>query len=611
MSFDLALFFLSLVEEPFIFDVMYSQSTQQQSLMNLRYLLLNIRILDKGRSQKPGDSGEIARDKTEAPLGPSLFSFLSSKCVRLWLSLMIGLGLAAPMNGQTPNLYIDFDTPTRKINERDIDKAEAVYMVDLLQPKYAKGLQGRALDLSADASLRMPMRVDSTMALDYDENASFSTQVWIKTKPNAAMGTPVMGNKKAEALAEQGWQIYTRENGAWALNFSDGKTRFDYRPTAQRQRINDGEWHQLLFTLDREKEEVWMYLDGKNVAIYNIAGLAGLNNAFATVIGGSDEKWEYGSAGQWNAFNGYLDEVKMWDQAITPKQAAEFYRSFKTIHRGQDSFDNGQLRVLAWNIWHGGHRYGQQVGLQRVIETIQASKADVIGLIETYGSGEIIADSLGYYFYLISSNLSIMSRFPILETVQAFRPFNFGGAKLDMGGDQELLFLDTWLHYLPDYLKEVRAGKMSAEELVAGEGETRHSEIRQILTEMAPLLAEEKTRPVIMSGDFNSGSHLDWIPATKAVHAGYAIEWPVSKAMTQAGFKDSYRELHINPLLDLGLTWTPRAATSSDKYGLRDRIDYIYYLGDQLQPIESKVLDYHPIMFPSDHAGVLTVFKWH
>jgi len=203
-----------------------------------------------------------------------------------------------------------------------------------------------------------------------------------------------------------------------------------------------------------------------------------------------------------------------------------------------------------------------------------------------------------------------MSRFPILETVQAFRPFNFGGAKLGLGGDQELLFLDTWLHYLPDYLKEARAGKMSAEELIAAEGETRHSEIKQILSEMAPLLEETSTRPVIMSGDFNSGSHLDWTPATKEVHAGYAIEWPVSKAMTQAGFKDSYRELHINPLLDLGLTWTPRAATSSDKYGLRDRIDYIYYLGDQLQPIESKVLDYHPIMFPSDHAGVLTVFKF-
>lgn len=528
----------------------------------------------------------------------------------LLLNIMIGLGLTSLTHGQTPTLYIDFDTSTNKIQARDISKTEAVYSVDLLQPKYAEGLKGRALDLSADASLRMPMRIDSTKALDYNENASFSVQVWIKSKPKAAMGTPVMGNKKAAALADQGWQVYTQENGAWALNFSDGKTQFDYKPTAERQRINNGEWHQLLFTLDREKEEVWMYLDGKNVAIYNIAGLKGMNNPFSTVIGGSDEKWEYGSAGQWNAFNGYLDEVKMWDRAITAKQVAELYRSFKKLNQEQEYADHEQLRVLAWNIWHGGHRYGQQVGVQRVIDIIKASNADIVGLIETYGSGEIIADSLGYYFYLISSNLSIMSRFPILETVKAFRPFNFGGAKLDLGGGQELLFLDTWLHYLPNYLKAAKEGKMSAEELVAAEGETRHAEIKQILAEIRPLLKEVGTRPVIMSGDFNSGSHLDWTPATKDLHAGHAIEWPVSKAMTQVGFVDSYRELHLNPLLDLGLTWTPRAATSSDKYGLRDRIDYIYYMGEQLVPIESKVIDYHPIMFPSDHAGVLTVFKW-
>ena len=79
--------------------------------------------------------------------------------------------------------------------------------------------------------------------------------------------------------------------------------------------------------------------------------------------------------------------------------------------------------------------------------------------------------------------------------------------------------------------------------------------------------------------------------------------------MNEAGCKDSFRELHMNPLLDPGLTWTPRAATSSTEYGLRDRIDYIYYRGN-LKPIESKVIDYHPIMFPSDHAAVISVFNF-
>ena len=125
----------------------------------------------------------------------------------------------------------------------------------------------------------------------------------------------------------------------------------------------------------------------------------------------------------------------------------------------------------------------------------------------------------------------------------------------------------------------------------------------------SPAFVNADQTPIVMSGDFNSGSHLDWIEKAKDIHYGYVIEWPVSKEMDQAGFTDSYRELHINPLLDPGLTWTPRASTSSDKYGLRNRIDYIYYKGTNLAAIESKVIDYHPVMFPSDHAGVVTVFQ--
>ncbi|ULT25036.1 hypothetical protein KUH03_40285 [Sphingobacterium sp. E70] len=104
------------------------------------------------------------------------------------------------------------------------------------------------------------------------------------------------------------------------------------------------------------------------------------------------------------------------------------------------------------------------------------------------------------------------------------------------------------------------------------------------------------------------GSHLDWTEATKGIHYNRAVDWPESKEMIKAGFSDSYRELHVNPLLDPGLTWGIRAATNTDLYGLRDRIDFIYYKAKKLDPMESRVIDYHPIMFPSDHAAIMTRF---
>ena len=374
--------------------------------------------------------------------------------------------------------------------------------------------------------------------------------------------------------------------------------------------VNDGQWHQILISIERPKNEARMYFDGKQVAIYNLGKLGDLSSPLRTVVGGSDEYFEWGSAGQWKAFNGYLDEVKIWNRVVSAKEAAgEWLEFFPGKATSAPEVEPQQIKVMAWNIWHGGRRYGEQVGVKRTIEIIRDSRADIICLIETYGSGEEIADALGYHFYLISSNLSIMSRFPITETIEAFRPFNFGGAAVQVAPEKELLVLDTWLHYLPNYMKEVTNKSSTVEELIAAEGETRHAEIKAILEEIRPLLQTQDYAGILMAGDFNSGSHLDWTEETTNIHQGYMVEWPVSKAMTDTGFKDSFRELHINAATDPGYTWTPRAATSSDRYGIRDRIDYIYYRGEGLKPIFSRVLDYHPIMFPSDHAGVVTVFR--
>lgn len=521
---------------------------------------------------------------------------------------ILGLICLSRATAQTPIFYLNFDNAN--IKENITPKDSAVYINDLQQSQYAQGLSGRALDLSANAILRRPIKLEKGTLPTLTEKASFSIQVWVKTIPNAIMGTPIMGNKKANDFATTGWQIYTQENGAWALILNDGKRRYDYKPTAERQRVNDGKWHQIVFTVDREKQEVWMYLDGKNVATYNTQGLGDLSTKLSTVIGGSDEKWEYSTQAQWYAFNGYIDEVKVWNTAIPSADVQNLYTQFfPDKNKSKESYDPKQLKVLSWNIMNSGKEYGEAVGLQRVIETIKATHADIVGLIETYGSGAAIADSLGYYFYLISSNLSIMSRFPITETIKKFHPSNFGGVKLKLSPDKKLIYFDTWLNYLPDVDAEINHKHENAQELIQNEGPTRYSEIKEILKLINPYLKNTDNLPIIMGGDFNSGSHLDWTAETKAIHYNLIFEWPQSKAMLNAGFNDSYRLLHINPLLYPGITWGVRAATTTGLYGYVDRIDFIYYKGKDINPIQSKVIDYNPVMFPSDHAAVLTVFQ--
>lgn len=214
-------------------------------------------------------------------------------------------------------------------------------------------------------------------------------------------------------------------------------------------------------------------------------------------------------------------------------------------------------------------------------------------MIETYGAAPMVADSLGYSYNLISDNLSIYSRYPIIRKyafADSISTFNFGGVMIDVDGKPVRVF-NTWLHYLPD-MRLVPTDK-SKEEILAWEMEgTRDEEIHKILSVLQPLLAEADSIPIIMGGDFNVHSHLDWTEATRNLylHGGAVVDWPVSIAMEEAGFKDSFREMNPNPVANLGVTWLTDADSLETECRM-DRIDFIYYQGKTIQAIASECYD--------------------
>ena len=513
---------------------------------------------------------------------------------------------------QDPILYINFDESQNAEVQKAVNEISTTLSgLRTFVPERCKGIRGLALDLTDDVPVRVPRILEENEDLNYDANNSFSIQLWIQTKKNAQQGTPIVSNKKWNDAESSGWTMGTKDNGAWYWQVSDGETQYAYEPTTQRQAVNDGNWHQLTVSVNREQNEMWMYLDGKNVAIYRISGLKSLESELRTVIGGTDEYNESRSysRGEWTAFNGKIDEVKFWNRIITPEEVAEDYRANLAIKEPSDlSAMNNRLKVQVWNIWHGGHRHGQNVGVKRVVDVLKKENADVIGLIETYGSGAIIADSLGYYFYLIGSNLSIMSRYPIEECINIFRPSRSGGVILNLGNNRKLAFFDIWLDYRPN-MCELLEGEVVAESIIERETETRVLEINTILNEIKPYIDNANEIPVMMVGDFNSGSHLDWTDEYKALHDGMVIEWPVSQIMLKEGFKDSFRELNPNVFEAPGFTWSP-VINPFNPDCINDRIDYIYFKGDNLVPFRSETIDHHPVLWPSDHGSVITHFYY-
>lgn len=283
-----------------------------------------------------------------------------------------------------------------------------------------------------------------------------------------------------------------------------------------------------------------------------------------------------------------------------------------------------ELKVLAWNVWHRGHKakYGQKA-CNGTIGIIKSTQADVILMIETYGCSEDIAAELGYHYKLLSDNLSIYSRYPITNTYtypSVIRTFNFGGVEIDMNG-KKIRLLNTWLDYRPS-CTQVPLTKTPTEILAWDDAGTRDNEILKILTAIRPLLDEADSIPIIMGGDFNSHSHLDWTSATKDMynHGGHIINWTVSNKMIEAGFKDSFREINPDPAITIGTTWSyPDAGDNTGITNRFDRIDYIYYQGKDLKATSSEThyqklgetltLNDTDFFYGSDHGFVLSTFE--
>ena len=235
------------------------------------------------------------------------------------------------------------------------------------------------------------------------------------------------------------------------------------------------------------------------------------------------------------------------------------------------------LRVMSYNIWVGGAANGP---LSRTVGVIQAAQADVIGIQEGGGNVAAIANSLGFYY-----SGSIISRYPIAETLNQ-------GVRLQLSPGQDAYVFNVHLAAYPYQPYDIRDGLISTEsQAIAGANATRSASVSTLLSDMAPAL--NSPSPVFLTGDFNEPSHLDWTQAAAnaGLHFGMKVDWPTSRAVTNAGLTDSFREMRPDVINDPGNTWTPGyPAPNLDANEVQDRIDFVYYSGAGVAQTSAQIL---------------------
>ena len=318
-----------------------------------------------------------------------------------------------------------------------------------------------------------------------------------------------------------------------------------------------------------------------------------------------------------------------------------------------------EIKVLQLNIWQEGTSVPG--GYESMIDEIAYADADFVMLSEVRNyNGTRLCDRMiaslrakGLTYYSFKSKDSgLLSKYPISDSVTIFPEKDDHGslyklvATLPEGQrvsvyTAHLDYLNCAYYRVRGYdgttWKELPGPDTDLESVLADNvASQRDDAIRCFIAEARKDIAEGTI--VILGGDFNEPSHLDWIRETKDLydHNGLIVPWTVPLLLDNAGFVDTYRTLYPdvlkypgftfpidNPLVPVEqLTWAPEADE-------RDRIDYVFYyphpaislkdaviFGPKGSIVNSKRVpnesdDKYLLpegVWPTDHKGVLVTF---
>ena len=257
-----------------------------------------------------------------------------------------------------------------------------------------------------------------------------------------------------------------------------------------------------------------------------------------------------------------------------------------------DAAEPTTIRVMVFNIEDGG----TGVDFAKVVEAIRLADPDIVGLEEAMGNTARVAAALNWGF--ASARTHVLSRHPVVEPPNADGVYEY----VEIQPGRIVAVANVHLPAEP-YGPALLAMGGSPAEVDDLERRVRLPGLQPALTALRALAAAGA--PVFLLGDFNAPLDLDL---------------PVCQAIQAAGFRDTWREVHPDPLAEPGLTWpAARPAIGSDDpvAGAReDRIDAIYAAGPSTT-LDSRIVGeaggpdvaiaVHP--WPSDHRAVVATFR--
>lgn len=319
-----------------------------------------------------------------------------------------------------------------------------------------------------------------------------------------------------------------------------------------------------------------------------------------------------------------------------------------------------ELRLLTFNVWHEGTEV--ENGLRKISSVIFDVDPDIVCFVEVrnYNNEDwtkkiIEALSLKgetYYRGYRGGDVSLISKFPIKDSELIYKgegsvvsfDVNVNGKEIKVACAH--LDYTHYACYLPrgynggtPNWKMIDDGTGNPKPIIDTKKISKYNLASERDEQITAFLKSVKTeiRPVILMGDFNEPSHLDWTENTKNMfdHNGAVINWESTLALENAGFTDAYREYFPDEVKNPGITWPSfthgkKSTSWTPKSDERDRIDFVFYKGEGIRTtyaslvgsVESYAFDKlnksftknenfmsYSFQWPSDHKAVFVMLE--
>ncbi|MCC8155663.1 MAG: endonuclease/exonuclease/phosphatase family protein [Tannerellaceae bacterium] len=314
------------------------------------------------------------------------------------------------------------------------------------------------------------------------------------------------------------------------------------------------------------------------------------------------------------------------------------------------------FRVLQINLWHEGAM--MEGGFEGIVDIITQTSPDVVLLCEIRNNDFITRLTTAlrekgeeYTGENFDMSIGLISRFPLENTsfirLEEDSSRSLMKASVQIAG-QPFVFYSAHLDYThyECYLprgysgttwQKIEAPVTNADSVLAANRIAMRDEAITAFLRDAHKEVQAGSF-IILGGDFNEPSHLDWQEDTKDLwdHNGAVINWDCSVMLHQAGFSDTYREVYPSAVTHPGFTYPAgnREVELKDlcwapEVDERDRIDFIYYYArpeltlksvsivgpaesvayGQIQQSTSEDTFLQPEgIWPTDHKAMLAVF---